>query len=76
MKHREDHGTFLYATIKRGTQKVTSPQQHALLHVRHLPHTDVYRKDGKIIRRRVFPKPGYFGHPWYQEGRTWKRHEK
>lgn len=48
-------GKYLYSTIKRGTVKVTSKKQHALLHVRHLPHTHVIKsRSGKIYRKRVY----------------------
>ena len=45
---------YLYSTIHRGTQKVTSPKQHRFLESRKLPHTHVYRtSEGEIIRKRV-----------------------
>lgn len=43
----------MYATIKRGTVKVTSKKQLRLIYGRKLPHTNVYRQDGKIIKERV-----------------------
>ncbi len=47
-------GKFLYATIKRGKQKVKSRKQIALLEAKGLPFTKVYRsKTGKIYRKRA-----------------------
>ena len=50
----ESDKKYLYSTIHRGKVKVTSMQQHKLLEARKLPHTHVYKKDGKIIRERVY----------------------
>lgn len=48
-----DEKQFSHATIKRGTVKVTNPKQHALLHAKNLPHTDVYKsKTNKIYKIR------------------------
>ena len=46
---------YQYSTTHRGKQKVTSQKQHGFLHVKNLPHTHVYKKDGKTIRER-WPK--------------------
>ena len=44
---------FLYATIKRGKQRVTSRKQLALLHAKGVPFSKVYRsKSGKTYRKR------------------------
>ena len=47
---------YLYSTIKRGKVKVTSRKQEMLLEARKLPHTHVYRKGSKLIRKRVYSK--------------------
>lgn len=59
MMDKLDEKTFQYATIKGGKQKVTSPKQLALLNVRKLPHTAVYKsKSGKTYKVRKNVKEG------------------
>lgn len=59
MMDKLDEKTFQYATIKGGKQKVTSPKQLALLNVKKLPHTAVYKsKSGKTYKVRKNVKEG------------------
>jgi len=47
----------LYATIKRGKIKVPiKSKQYKYLRWKKLPHTIVYKCNGKVKRKRVYPK--------------------